>query len=106
MLPVIAYNLLQSIELLAKVSRLLADRAIQGFRIRDENLSKTLALNPILVTALNPVIGYLKAAEIAKKSYQQGRPILDVAVEMTEMSRAELERLLDQVRLTSGGIQA
>jgi fumarate hydratase class II len=106
MLPVIAYNLLQSIELLAKVSRLLADRAIQGFRIRDENLSKTLALNPILVTALNPVIGYLKAAEIAKKSYQQGRPILDVAVEMTEMSRAELERLLDPVRLTSGGIQA
>jgi fumarate hydratase class II len=104
MLPVIAYNLLQSIELLANVSRLLADKAIAGFTPREDNLKKALAFNPILVTALNPVIGYLKAAEIAKTAYKQQRPILEVAVEMTDISREDLERLLDPVRLVAGGI--
>ena len=106
MLPVIAYNLLQSIELLANVSRLLADKAIAGFAVREDNLKKALALNPVLVTALNPVIGYLKAAEIAKTAYKEGRPILDVATEMTEIPREELERLLDPAKLTAGGISA
>jgi fumarate hydratase class II len=103
MLPVIAYNLLQSIELLANASRLLADKAIAGFTVREDNLKKALALNPILVTALNPVIGYLKAAEIAKTAYKQQRPIIEVATEMTEIPREELERLLDPVKLTEGG---
>jgi fumarate hydratase class II len=106
MLPVIAYNLLQSIELLANAARLLADKAIAGFVAREDNLNKALALNPILVTALNPVIGYLKAAEIAKAAYKQKRPIIDVAAEMTELPRAELERLLDPAKLTEGGISA
>ncbi|MGZ8218867.1 class II fumarate hydratase [Methylomagnum sp.] len=106
MLPVIAYNLLQSIELLANVSRLLADKAIIGFAVREDNLKKALALNPILVTALNPVIGYLKAADIAKTAYKQQRPILDVAAEMTDISREELARLLDPAKLTAGGISA
>lgn len=106
MLPVIAYNLLQSIELLANASRLLAQKAIQGFEVQEENLKRSLALNPILVTALNPVIGYLKAAEIAKKAYASRRPIVDVAEEMTGISRTELERLLDPKTLTSGGISS
>ena len=105
MLPVVAYNLLQSIELIANVSRLLAQRAIDGFKVRDDNLRKALALNPILVTALNPVIGYLKAAEIAKKAYATQRPILDVAEEMTDIPRARLEQLLDPRALTAGGIE-
>ena len=105
MLPVVTYNLLQSIELIANVSRLLAQKAIEGFKVRDENLRKALALNPILVTALNPVIGYLKAAEIAKKAYATQRPILDVAEEMTDIPRAKLEQLLDPRALTEGGIQ-
>ena len=63
-------------------------------------LESALARNPILVTALNPVIGYLKAAEIAKAAYRQGRPILDVADEMTDLSKDELEKLLDPERLT------
>ncbi len=105
MLPVIAYNLLQSIELLANVSRLLADKAIAGFTVREENLHRTLALNPILVTALNPIIGYLKAAEIARLAYTTRRPVIDVAMEITGISRGELEHLLDPARLTSGGIQ-
>lgn len=106
MLPMIAYNLLQSIELLANVSRLLADKAIAGFRVREDNLQKALAMNPILVTALNPVIGYLKAAEIAKTAYKEQRPILDVAAEMTEISREELEQLLDPAQLIAGGISS
>jgi fumarate hydratase class II len=105
MLPLIAYNLLQSIELLANVSRLLADKAIADFSVRLDRLDSALGLNPILVTALNPIIGYLKAAEIAKQAYKSHRPIIDVAAEMTDISRAELKRLLDPARLTSGGIQ-
>lgn len=105
MLPVIAYNILQSIELLANASRILADKSIAGFVVREDNLQGALSRNPILVTALNPIIGYMKAAEIAKTAYQQGRPVIDVAVEMTERSRAELEKLLDPARLTEGGIQ-
>ena len=105
MLPVIVYNLLQSIDLLTNASRLLAKKAIEGFTVKDENLKKALALNPILVTALNPIIGYLKAAEIAKTAYQSHRPIIDVAADMTDIPRHELERLLDPRALTAGGLQ-
>ncbi|MEF2483049.1 class II fumarate hydratase [Vibrio mimicus] len=104
MLPVIAHNLLESIELLTNASTALADQAIATFKVRHDNLEKALAKNPILVTALNPVIGYLKAADIAKKAYQQGRAILDVAVEETDIDRATLEALLDPKKLTQGGI--
>ncbi|EOW2077342.1 class II fumarate hydratase [Vibrio mimicus] len=104
MLPVIAHNLLESIELLTNASTALADQAIATFKVRHDNLKKALAKNPILVTALNPVIGYLKAADIAKKAYQQGRAILDVAVEETDIDRATLETLLDPKKLTQGGI--
>ena len=104
MLPVIAYNILQSIELIANVSTLLADKAISGFTVREDNLQKALAKNPILVTALNPIIGYAKAAEIAKAAYKQGRPIIDVAAEMTDIDRTELEKLLEPGHLTQGGI--
>jgi len=105
MLPLIAYTLLQSIELLANVTRLLADKAIAGFTVREDNLNRALALNPILVTALNPIIGYAKAAEIAKNAYKTKRPVVDVAMELTGMAREELERLLDPAKLTEGGIQ-
>jgi fumarate hydratase class II len=105
MLPVIAYNLLQSIELLAIGSRNLADHAIAGLSVNRERLQDALARNPILVTALNPIIGYEKGVAIAKKAYREGRPILDVAAEMTDLSRAELQRLLDPKSLTEGGIK-
>jgi fumarate hydratase, class II len=105
MLPVIAYNLLQSVELLSIASRNLADHALAGFIVNEERLGAALARNPILVTALNPVIGYEKGAAIAKKAYAEGRPILEVAAEMTNLSAAELRRLLDPLTLTAGGIQ-
>ena len=104
MLPLIARNLLESIELMANVSRLLADKAIASFKVNEAKLKEALARNPILVTALNPIIGYLKAAEIAKTAYQQGRPIIDVALEHTDLSRDQLETLLDPEKLTAGGI--
>ena len=105
MLPVIAYNLLQSVELLGIGSRNLADHALAGFTVNQARLDDALARNPILVTALNPVIGYEKGAAIAKRAYAEGRPILDVAAEMTDLSVDELRRLLDPKALTEGGIQ-
>jgi fumarate hydratase class II len=100
MLPVIAYNLLQSIDLLAGAARNLADRAVAGFSVDEARLSEVLGRNPVLVTALNSVIGYDRGAAIAKAAYETGRPILDVAAEMTDIDRRELERLLDPRSLT------
>jgi len=104
MLPVIAYNLLESIELLANAARALADKAVAGFKVNEPQLAAALARNPILVTALNPVIGYEKGAAIAKKAYAEGRPVLEVAREMTSFGEEELERLMDPRVLTRGGI--
>lgn len=104
MLPVIAHNILESIELLSNSAVALADKAIATFNVRDDNLQKALARNPILVTALNPVIGYLKAAEIAKKAYKEGKAIIDVAEQETDLDRATLERLLDPAKLAEGGL--
>lgn len=101
MLPLIAYNLLQSIELMTSSAYALADQAISGFTVHQEKLNEALARNPILVTALNPVIGYNKAAEIAKKAYQEKRPVLEVAMELTDLSESELTDLLDPAKLTN-----
>ena len=106
MLPVVAYNLAQSIEILASASRQLADQAIAGFTVNTENLSAALDRNPILVTAMNAVIGYDKGAAIAKKAYAEGRAVRDVAKEMTDLSDEELDRLLNPADLAKGGIKA
>ncbi len=103
-LPLIASNLLDSIGLLASVSRLLADSTIAGMKLRRDNVSAALDRNPILVTALNPIIGYEKAAAIAKRAYKEGRPVLDVALEDSGLPAAELRKLLDPAALTRGGI--
>jgi len=105
MLPVIAHNLLESIRLLTNAARALADSAIAGFRVNTGRLAEALDRNPILVTALNPVIGYEKGAAIAKKAYADGRPIREVAASMTNLPREQLEKLLDPAELTSGGIK-
>ena len=102
MLPMIAHNLLSSMSLLSHSATLLADKAICDFTVNQEQIAHALHRNPILVTALNPLIGYAKAAEIAKLAYQQKRPIIDVAEEHTEIPRQELEQLLDPMHLTKG----
>ncbi|TQV84775.1 class II fumarate hydratase [Exilibacterium tricleocarpae] len=103
MLPMIANNLLGSLQLMSAAGGLLADKAIASFAVNETRLQQALTRNPVLVTALNPVIGYLKAAEIAKQAYREERPIVDVAEEQTDLGRAELERLLDPQKLTRGG---
>ena len=104
MLPVIAYNLCQSLELLGNASSVLAKHAVAGFVVNRENLQQPLARNPILVCALNDVLGYSEGARIAKLAYAEGRPILDVAREETDLSEEKLAQLLDPVRLTRGGL--
>jgi fumarate hydratase class II len=104
MLPLIASNLLHSIHLLTQASLVLADKAIATFKVNDARLQEALARNPILVTALNPIIGYAKAAEIAKLAYREQRAIIDVAEEHTDLTRAELTKLLDPDHLTRGGL--
>lgn len=103
-LPLIAANLLESIQLLSNVSRLLADSAIAGLKVRRDNVEAALARNPILVTALNPIIGYEKAAAIAKRAYAEQRPVMEIAREDSGLSDAELDTLLDPAELTKGGI--
>jgi fumarate hydratase class II len=105
MLPVVTYNLLQSIEILSTASVVLADSAIAGFAVNQDNINKALGRNPILVTALNPVIGYELGAAVAKKAYAEGRAVKDVAKEMTDLTDEELDRLLDPAALTEGGIK-
>lgn len=105
-LPIIAYNILQSLDILASVTRVLADKAIMGFTVNEAHITRLLSRNPILITALNPVIGYEKGAEIAKKAYRENRSVRDVAAEMTDLSAEDLDRLLDPEELTQGGIKS
>lgn len=105
MLPVIAHNLLQSIEILANGARVLADKAVKGFTVNREAIAETVEKNPIMVTALNPVIGYEKGAKIAKQAYAEGRRVKEVAAEQTDLTLEELDKLLDPRELTLGGIK-
>jgi fumarate hydratase, class II len=105
MLPVIGYNLLQSITLLGNTARTLADKAIAGFTVNREAMQELVDKNPIMVTVLNPVIGYEKGAAIAKQAYKENRRLKDVASEQTDLSDEELTRLLDAREMTEGGIK-
>ncbi|GIV17747.1 MAG: fumarate hydratase class II [Armatimonadota bacterium] len=104
MLPLIAHNLLQSITILGNVARIFADKAVAGFTVNRERIAEAVGKNPILVTALNPVIGYDKAAQIAKRAYAEGRSLKEVALEMTDLTAEQLEQLLDPRPMTEGGI--
>ena len=100
MLPLVASNLLDMTEWLANSCSNLAERAIKGMTFNEARLAEGVGKNPILVTALNPVIGYEKAAKIAKEAFASGRAVLDVAEEQSGLSRQELEKLLDPKDLT------
>ena len=104
MLPVIAYNLLKSINLLSGSMNSLSKNAIKTFKVNHKNLESSLSKNPILVTALNPLIGYEKASSIAKKAYKENRPIIDVAAEETDIAKSKLIKLLDPSKLARGGL--
>jgi fumarate hydratase, class II len=99
MLPVIADTILESLRLLSTSSMALSDHAIANFSVRQDTIAHVLDRNPILVTALNPIIGYEKAAAIAKRAYKENRPVIEVAIEMTCISEKALRKLLDPKKL-------
>jgi fumarate hydratase class II len=105
MLPLICHNVLQSVSILGNAAGLLADKAVAGFTVNTRKIEADLGRNPVLVTALAPKIGYDKAAEIAKKAYAEGRPVREVAAEMTDLSAEELGRLLNPRPMTGRGDQ-
>ena len=103
MLPLVAHNLLQSIEILANAARNFADKSVNGLIAREEVIAEMVGKNPILVTALNPLIGYDKAAKIAKTAFAENRAVFDVAREMTDLSDEDLEHALNPMNMTKGG---
>ena len=103
MLPVVAHNLLESIELLANAANNLADESVSKLTIREDIISEKIGKNPVLITALNPIIGYDLAAKIAKKAYAEDRALKDVAKEMTDLSDKELNTALNPMKMTQGG---
>lgn len=103
MLPVVAHNLLQSIEILANAAANFADKSVSGLVARKDVIEQMVGKNPILVTALNPLIGYDKAAKIAKTAFAENKAVMDVAREMTDLTDEELEKALDPINMTKGG---
>jgi fumarate hydratase class II len=103
MVPVVAQNLIQSITLLGNSCRNFARMSVSKVKINEKNVQDKLYKNPILVTALNPIIGYDLAAKIAKKSYAENRSLLDVAKEMTTLTDEQLKAALDPMKMTKGG---
>jgi len=99
MLPLVAHNLTQSLELLTNSILLLANKAILKMEVNHHRIESALAHNPILITALNKIIGYEQGSIIAKQAYTQNRRVLDVAIEVTGMDPKELEKLLDPHKL-------
>ncbi|MDY6815426.1 MAG: class II fumarate hydratase [Pseudomonadota bacterium] len=104
MLPLVGGNLLDMVSLLSNAATILADKAIKGFSVNTDNLNAGVGRNPVLVTALNPEIGYSLATDIAREAYRTGRPVIDVAEERSGLSRARLEQLMDPLKLTRGGL--
>ncbi len=104
MLPLVGANLLDMVGLLSNAATILADKALRDFSVNADNLNAGVGRNPVLVTALNPEIGYSLAADIAKEAYRTGRPVIDVAEERSGLSRARLEQLMDPLKLTRGGL--
>src|SRR5262245_21521545 len=104
MLPMMARSLLESIQLLAAASRVFADRALAGLMANEETCRAYIEISPSMATALNPLIGYDKAAEIAKRSFKERRPVRELAAEMTKLSKAEIDAALDPARQTQPGL--
>jgi fumarate hydratase class II len=105
MMPIIAHSLFESMQVLIGAVRAFTDKCVVGVQANPEKASGWLARNAILVTALNPVIGYLKGAEVAKEAMAANRTIKEVVVEKGYLNAQEADRILDARRMTEGGIQ-
>jgi fumarate hydratase class II len=104
MMPLMAHNVLQSLTILGHAAGLFADRAIAGFVINRDRIEEKIEMNPILVSALNPIVGYDKAAQIARRAYAERRRVKYVAAEMTDISPDRLQGLLNPRQMTEGGL--
>jgi fumarate hydratase class II len=105
MLPLIARNLLESIRLLAAASRAFTTKAVKGLVANEETCRAYVEISPSMATALNPLIGYDKAAEIAKRAFKERRPVRELAGEMTSLSPQEIDKALDPRRQTEPGLE-
>ena len=104
MMPMIAHNLLESISLLGSASNTLRERCVDGIVANEDRARELVEANIIVVTALNPHIGYDKGAEVAKEAFATGRNVRDVILEKGLLTADELDLVLDLKRMTEGGI--
>ncbi|MBI3740195.1 MAG: aspartate ammonia-lyase [Chloroflexi bacterium] len=104
MMPIIAYNLFQTMDVLIGAVNAFTTKCVAGITVNREKAEGWLAKSTVLVTALNPVIGYLKAAEVSKEAMARNVPIKQVVLEKGYLSAAEIDRVLDVKKMTDGGI--
>ena len=104
MLPVIAYNINQSIAILANASRLLAKNAIENFEVNEDRIAELILKNPIVAAILNPIIGYDKAGEVLKRALKENKSVKQVAVEMNYLTAEEADRILQPQNMTHPGL--
>jgi fumarate hydratase class II len=104
MLPMMARNLLESVQLLAAASRVFADKALAGLIANEDTCRGYIRISPSMATALNPLIGYDKAAEIAKRSFKERRPVRELAAEMTTLSKTEIDAALESGAADAPGL--
>ncbi len=104
MMPIIAHNLNEMIHVMIGSVRAFTDKLVVGLTANREQADRWLSRNPILVTALNPIIGYEKGAQVAKQALAEGRSIIEVVTELGYMSEADAREALDARMLTEGGI--
>jgi fumarate hydratase class II len=104
MLPVIAHNIIQSITILGHVSRLFAEKAIEGAEVNEDQIQASVQRNPMLATVLTPVIGNDKAAEVAVRALKEKKSVKQVVVELGYLSREEADRMLDPGLMTWPGL--
>ena len=105
MLPMMAHSLLESIRLLSNASRVFADKALAGVTANVETCRGYIEISPSMATALNALIGYDQAAEIAKRAFQERRTVRELAREMTSLTPEEIDHALDARRQTSPGLE-
>ncbi len=104
MMPMIAHNLLEAIDLLANAAAVLRERCVEGIEADEERARALAEANLIVVTALNPHIGYDQGAEVAKQAHATGRTVREVVLEKGLMTEAELDVALDIKKMTEGGV--
>jgi fumarate hydratase class II len=104
MMPIIAHNLFEMMHILAGAIGAFTDKCVRGLQANAGKAEGWLARNAVLITALNPVIGYAQGAEVAKEAMATGKTIREVVVDKGYLSAEEADRLLEAGWMTEGGL--